>query len=108
MHLKALRSLAEPGEGVGLLAAQVSQNGKSAFKILYKNYLSLLAKKMGLEANKQLEKTTNNEYIYALQYKLVQYNVKYLTILSRTLVVYSAKTCPPYATIIANLKLLQT
>lgn len=24
MHLKALRSLAEPGEGVGLLAAQVS------------------------------------------------------------------------------------
>ncbi len=25
MHLKALRSLAEPGEGVGLLAAQVTQ-----------------------------------------------------------------------------------
>ena len=29
MHLKALRSLAEPGEGVGLLAAQVSPRRSS-------------------------------------------------------------------------------
>ena len=54
-------------------------------------------KRWELEANKQLEKITNNEYIYT-----VQYNVKYLTILPRTLVVFSAKTCPPYATTIAN------
>jgi hypothetical protein len=43
-------------------------------------------KRWELEANKQLEKITNNEYIYT-----VQYNVKYLTILPRTLVVFSAK-----------------